>query len=226
MNAQPLYGVVIALGMVGAAALIAVSRFALAENLFDQPLTAKQLLETVLAQPAVELSATRVLSGKFIQRRYLNGLPRPLVSSGDFILAREQGILWRTTEPFASEFVLAPGGMTLRDGDTETHVSDAERPALRTALEMLFAIFALDVARLADNFELHGLAQGDGWQVGLRPRSGGLAQVFDRAVITGARHVERIELTTAGGDRTELEFAGVVTRATALDATEAARFRQ
>lgn len=217
-------GIVVACGLVAAIVLIAVPHGAQAEDLFERPVTTRQLLESVLSQPATELSTSRVLSGQFVQRRFLNGLARPLISRGDFLLAREQGILWRTREPFASEFVLTSAGMTLRDGTSELRVSDAERPALRTALDMLLAIVALDVERLSAGFELYGLKHDDRWQVGLRPRSGGLAQVFSRAVIIGARHVERIELVTAGGDRTEIELTDVATRSTPLDAAEAARF--
>jgi Outer membrane lipoprotein carrier protein LolA-like len=195
-------------------------------GLFEHSVTAAQLLHTTLARPAAELAAARVLTGKFVQRRYLRGLDRPLISSGDFILAREYGILWRTAAPFPSEFVLSTSGMTVRDGASATRLSSAERPALRAALEMFFALFALDVTRLADSFELYGGEQGEHWQVGLRPRDGGLAQVFEQAVIGGARTVERIELSSAGGDRTEIELSDTQTRSTALDAGEAARFRE
>jgi hypothetical protein len=214
----------LAAATLAAGAVLAVSRSACASGLFDQPVSASELLHTTLAQPAAELAAARVLSGKFVQRRYLAGLDRPLVSQGDFLLAREQGILWRTTTPFPSEFVLSAGGMTLRDGASTTHLSSSERPALRTALEVLFALFALDVGRLAETFELFGQNQGDHWQVGLRPRDGGLARLFDQAVISGAHTVERIELSSASGDRTEIELSGIETHASALDAGEAARF--
>ena len=217
-------GIVFAYSLLATIVLIAVPRGATGEDLFERQVTPRQLLENVLSQPAAELSTTRVLSGQFVQRRFLNGLARPLISRGDFLLAREQGILWRTREPFASEFLLTSAGMTLRDGTNELRVSDADRPALRTALDMLLAIFALDVESLSAGFELYGLKHDDRWQVGLRPRDGGLAQVFSRAVITGARHVERIELATAGGDRTEIELTDVATRSTPLDAAEAARF--
>lgn len=206
--------------------LLAPPRHLRGEELFEKPATARQLLANVLAQPAAEMAASQVLSGQFLQRRYLNGLARPLISRGDFLLARGQGIVWRTREPFASEFVLTSAGMILRDGSSEMRLSEAERPALRTALEMLLAIFALDVERLAGGFDLYGEKHDDGWRLGLRPRHGGLAQVFSEAVITGARHVERIELSTAGGDRTEIELSDVTTRSAPLDAAEAARFSQ
>jgi hypothetical protein len=219
-------GVGAVLVVIAGMAQVAAPRIACAAALFDQPVSAAQLRTEILARPAAELAATAQIRGKFIQRRYLSGLPRPLVSSGEFTLAREQGILWHTLEPFASEFLLTPHGMTLRDGTTETHLPNTERPALKTALEMFLAIFALDVERLAGSFELYGLNDGDRWQVGLRPRDGGLAQVFERAVITGDRHVQRIELESPGGDRTEIEFSDVEARNSALDAVEAARFRR
>jgi hypothetical protein len=194
-----------------------------AAPVFDRPVSALELRNEILARPAAELATTTQISGKFVQRRFLSELPRPLVSRGEFTLDRDEGIVWRTWEPFPSEFLLTPDGMTLRDGSTETHVSKAERPALAAALEMFVALFALDIERLAASFELYGIDAGDRWQVGLKPRSGGLAQVFERAVITGEQHVERIELESAGGDRTEIELSDVVVRATGPAAAEAAR---
>ena len=85
---------------------------------------------------------------------------------------------------------------------------------------MFFALFALDVTRLGDSFKLYGDEQGEHWQVGLRPRDGGLAQVFEQAVIGGARTVERIELSSAGGDRTEIELSDI---ANALDGARCGR---
>ena len=214
-----------AVAILASGAVVDLARSTHAAELFEQPVSASELLHTTLAKPAAELAAAQVLTGRFVQRRYLAGLDRPLVSQGDFLLARGQGVLWRTVSPFASEFVLSASGMTLRDGASATHVSSSERPALRTALEVFFALFALDVARLAESFELFGRNEGDHWQVGLRPRDSGLARVFDQAVISGAHAVERIELSSAAGDRTEIELAGIETRASALDASESARFR-
>ena len=52
-----------------------------------------------LAQPAV-------LRGQFEQRKQLKGFRNPLVSRGNFLLLRERGVAWDTTEPFASSALL------------------------------------------------------------------------------------------------------------------------
>ena len=195
-----------------------------AAALFDHPRTPQQLVDSVLAGVAGKMAATRVLTGRFVQHRQISGLPRPLVSSGDFQLAtqlsgtlggigelaRDAGSTWRTHKPFESELVLAPDGMTLRSGGTEQRLSSTEQPALQAALGLLFAMFAMDLDRLDAAFELFGQAQDGSWQLGLRPRAGGLAQVFTSAVITGSAQVDRIELSSDGGDSTVIEFSGVV----------------
>jgi hypothetical protein len=197
-----------------------------ADALFDHALTPRQLVDTVLAGVAGKMAATRVLTGSFVQRRQINGLPRPLVSSGDFLLARDAGIVWRTRTPFESTLVLAPDGMTLRSGGVEQHVTVAEQPALQAALGMLFAMFAMDLGRLDAGFALFGQSQGATWRVGLRPRGDGLSQVFTSAVISGSAQVDRIELSTAAGDTTTIEFSGVAARSTALEPAEAVQFRR
>lgn len=205
--------------------LLAASVVTAAADLFDRPVSAEELLRTTLARPAAELSSAQVLRGQFVQRRYLSGLPRPLVSSGEFLLARDAGILWETRAPFASEFVLADSGMILRDGVSQSRVKSTDQPALRAVLELFLAIFALDVARLEVSFDLYGEASGEHWRLGLKPKQARMAEVFTRAVVSGSRHVERVELEAPNGDRTEIGLADVVVRPQPLEAHEAARLR-
>ena len=48
------------------------------------------------------LSKPAVLRGEFEQSRHLHGFHNPLVSQGDFLLARDRGVVWMTRKPFAS----------------------------------------------------------------------------------------------------------------------------
>ena len=43
-----------------------------------------------------------VLRGSFEQRKSIKGFRNPLVSRGEFIVARQRGVVWRTVEPFGS----------------------------------------------------------------------------------------------------------------------------
>lgn len=193
---------------------------------FEHPLTPAQL-GVIIAPAARELARTPMLRGAFTQQKFLKDIPRPLKSSGSFVIAREQGIYWHTLLPFDSEFILTPTTMAQLDGGTVAlRLSAAQQPALRLVGDLFFSIFALDPGALAGNFALHGQSLGAaGWQLGLRPKSSALAGVLTEAVISGNTRVEKVVMWDAHGDRTEISLAGGGSSAP-LTAAEAELFRK
>lgn len=196
-----------------------------AYDAFAHAATASELRESLLAPITRDLARATVLTGSFTQRRVLQEIPRPLVSKGDFLLARELGVQWRTREPFDSELVLTRRGMTMRADSAETvELSTQEQPAVRAAAEIVFALFALDLETLERRFLLFAAGTPEQWQIGLRPRDAVTASVFRQAVISGSRQVERVVLEDAAGDRTEVHLSDVAARASPLSASERAHF--
>lgn len=183
---------------------------AAADSVFAHPTSGRALLETTLAGPAQVLARARVLKGTFTHARHLSEMPRPLAASGEFVFARDLGVWWRTTSPFESVLVLTDEGIVQRDEGVESlRLSAAEQPAVRLLASIFLALFTLDVRALEANFDLHGKSHGERWLVGLKPRSSAIANVFDRATLSGAQQVEQIVLTDARGDRTVIELHGV-----------------
>ncbi|HKY91723.1 MAG TPA: outer membrane lipoprotein carrier protein LolA [Nevskiaceae bacterium] len=176
-------------------------------DVFAHPATPAQLLELV-GPSARTLAAQPVLAGTFAQRKFLRELPTPLRSDGDFVFSKELGVVWHTVRPFDSELVLTREGMTQRAQGAQTaRVDAAQQPAVRVSVELFFALFALDVDRLAADFELFATKAGEGWQLGLRPRPGAaLAAAFSSVVIDGAQRMTRVELVEANGDRSEIDL--------------------
>jgi len=196
-----------------------------ANDAFAHPATAAALRESLLAPITRDLARATVLTGNFTQRRLLHEIPRPLVSKGDFLLARELGVQWRTREPFDSELVLTRSGMTMRADSAETvEFSTRNQPAVRAAAEIVFALFALDLETLEHRFLLFAAGTPEQWQIGLRPRDAVTASVFRQAVISGSRQVERVVLEDAAGDRTEVHLSDVAVRSAPLSASERAHF--
>ena len=193
---------------------------------FQNPLTPPQLTQ-LIAPAAQALASAPVLRGSFTQRKFLKDIPKPLKSSGNFVIAREQGIYWHTLLPFDSEFILTPTTMAQLDGGKLAMRMDAaQQPALRLVGDVFFSIFALDASALAENFRLFGLHVGkNGWQLGLQPRTPTLAAVLTAAVISGATRVEKVEMWDAHGDRTEITLSGDADSA-ALTPAEAELFHK
>jgi hypothetical protein len=192
-------------------------------DVFEHPLAPAQL-SALLGPAAQPLAAAAGLRGRFEQRKYLPGLPKPLVSTGEFLFARDIGVWWHTQTPFDSVFILTREGARSRDeGGTETKVSAEDQPGVAVAARIFFALFALDFAALSRDFDTCGMPVGKAWQVGLRPRQAAMAAVFSEALIEGATQASRIELRDPHGDRTEILLPGV-TSLPSLGPAERQRF--
>ncbi len=216
-------------GLLLAAQLLCTSaRAADEQGVFAHPLSPAQM-SALLGPAAKPLAAAPGLRGRFEQRKTLPDLPRPLLSTGDFLFARELGVWWHTRTPFDSVFILTREGARSRDeGGAETRVSADQQPGVAVAARIFFALFALDFEALAKDFDTYGMPTGSGrsagWQVGLRPKLAAMSAVFREAVIDGAGHANRIELRDAHGDRTEILFPEVSILTDGLSAADRQRF--
>jgi|GEM_PF-79699 len=171
-----------------------------------------------LAQPAV-------LRGRFEQTKQVAGFSRPLRSSGDFLVARDHGVLWHTREPFAGDLKLTREAIVAtQDGQTAFRLSADEEPTVRVINGLMFSLLNGEVDRLAEHFTVDGQAGDAGWELALKPRQPGLAKLLSGVSLQGDRHVRRIVLEEANGDRTEIVFSDQRDMPPTLTADEAARF--
>ena len=172
---------------------------------------APEQLQKMLGPTAGTLKASAALRGAFTQRKFLKELPQPLVSNGEFVVARGLGVDWHTQKPFDSTVVLTPQALIQRGADGSAHrVSADQQPGLRAVGDVFDALFTLDLARLGETFQLYGEPGEKGaWTLGLVPREPAFAKVMNRIVITGSAQPARIVMFEGSGDRTEIEFGAV-----------------
>jgi len=171
------------------------------------------------------LGRPEVVRGEFEQKKYIQALAKPLVSRGDFLVARERGVLWRTRIPFAQTVRLTRAGIVLEQGgETSVRLSAEREPAVRAATGVLFALWAGDFDRLREHFELSGQVEREGWSVVLRPIGAMPAQLFQSVRMEGGSHIRAVDLLERNGDRTEIRFSRVRTEE-ALTADEEALLR-
>jgi hypothetical protein len=178
------------------------------------------------AEVLKRLDASPVLQGEFEQSKSLKGFKNPLVSKGEFLLARSQGIVWETKQPFASTLVITRERLLARraDGSVATQMDASREPALRLVNELMFALLAGDLGVLAQRFKVEGELQGaQGWKLQLTPTDALLAGQFAGITLEGDRHVKAVRLAERNGDTTQIRF-GAVRSATALSPEAAKRF--
>ena len=145
----------------------------------------------VLVPARQRLVDAPVLRGEFEQRKTVKGFKHPLVSRGDFLVARERGVVWQHPRAVRIHAWSSRASGCCRARPTarwSSRVDTRDEPALRTVNEMLFALMAADLQALAQRFRVEGELQGgDGWRLVLVPRDAALARWVSRIELEGDR---------------------------------------
>lgn len=188
--------------------LVAAANSPLLNPVFDHPADPARL-QQMLAPVTQRLDGATALRGQFVQHNYLHGLPVPLLSLGDFLVARGLGVDWHTLKPFDAEVVLTPQALIQRSGGSTQTLGADEQPGLAAVARTFDAMFTLDLPQLARRFNLYGSQSGEGWILGLKPRDAALAAHLRAVVVSGSNHPDQVTLYQAGGDRTEIMFSNV-----------------
>ena len=173
------------------------------------------------------LKIAPVLKGEFEQTKTLKGFRNPLVSRGEFLVARGQGVWWHTKQPFETTLVVTKTRLFTRNADgSANNLMDAQaEPGLQQVNALIFSLLAADPEALAEKFNVVAQPVGaDGWTLVLTPRDANLAKFLVRATLAGEREVQTVRIDEARGDATQIRFSHQVPSA-ALATDEAARFQ-
>lgn len=200
--------------------------FCLALGALALPARAAEPVPPLVREVRQRLTAEPVVRGAFEQRKSVAGFRNPLVSSGEFVVSRQRGVLWRTVQPFPSTLVVTRDRVLSRqaDGTVARRLSASEEPAVRAISETLFGVMAADFVALSARFAIEGELVGrDGWRLVLLPRDPALARWLQRVEVEGDRYLRQVRLQEASGDQTLVRMARHATAA-ALAADEEAQF--
>ncbi|MDL5592697.1 outer membrane lipoprotein carrier protein LolA [Pseudomonas sp. MWU12-2029] len=173
----------------GALALLTLSSLA---NAFD------------LQQLSDQLAKPDVIHGQFIQEKHLRALPQPLISKGNFVLAKHYGLLWLLKTPLQQDYRINAKGIARRDVSGWQLLPGKSAGAEQNRL--FLAVLQGDSSGLQRDFELTLSGDAQQWHLTLTPRSVLLKQVFNQINITGGTLVNTIELLETQGDSTVLRM--------------------
>lgn len=177
-----------------------------------------------IAIPAAEpdamarrLNAAPLLYGKFVQEKAIKGLKKPLISRGDFLVARDKGVIWRTQKPFAAAVAVTPKGIW---SVKETAAGPARSPVhqgnLGMAMEMIRNVLAGDASALGKTFRTDAGGTDSAWTLALQPKDAGMARFIKSVSLRGGAHVDAVEYLEANGDATRIVFSDVAAGGGAL----------
>ena len=171
-----------------------------------------------LQQLSEQLAKPHVIHGDFIQEKHLRALPKPLTSTGTFVLAKDHGLLWQLNTPLKQDYRITALGIARRNGSEWQMLPGKSAGAEQNRL--FLAVLQGDSSGLARDFELRLQGQPTQWTLTLTPRSLLLKQVFTQINIDGGELVQRIELQETQGDSTVLKLQNSLSHLPLSDAEQ------
>ena len=178
----------------------------------------------VMSEISARVGTPELVRGQFEQKKHIEALERPLLSRGDFLVARNRGVVWRTLAPFPQVLKITRREIVQeQNGKVRFQLSVEREPTVKAINQVLFALFAGDFSALEQSFSIGGTLEGERWRVIMRPTSTALAQLFKEIRLEGVSTVQGVDMLEANGDRTEIRFKGTQVNG-ALTAEEARLF--
>lgn len=162
--------------------------YVIALNLLVPSLSIAQLLPKSLQMYADQAPA--ILGGDFHQQKWVANFPKPLSSYGQFILAKEYGLIWHVTEPFASETVIKLSG------------SDSTNPQWRYVSDILLGILNMKSDVLLRHFALKHYSPKNADILVLTPVNEQLKNVITRIQVECRQFPQKIIIEETNGDKT------------------------
>lgn len=176
-----------------------------------------------LEQVRQQINAGDVQHARFEQTRQVSGLTKPLVSSGELLLARGQGLWWHQLKPFELTLTLTPSRMVQQMPGQPAQVLD--NPQLLEFSHLMLALFAPTEASLGHYFTHQLVSQGQSaWTLTLLPKQAPLDKVFAKLELSGEQGFRALAIYDKQGDVTRLQFTDWQVHPLPLSAEEQARF--
>ena len=171
-------------------------------------------------------SQVPVLRADFAQQRTISGMAQPLNSSGNLLIAQQQGLWWQQEKPFSLTLLLTEKRMIQIMAGQEPQVVTADNnPQMFQFNSLLSALFHADRKVLEENFALDFKDLGKGaWKLVLTPKVSPLNRLFRSITLNGETFLNNIDINDMQGDATHIRFFNQKTTPATLTDAEKRHF--
>ena len=141
------------------------------------------------------------IRGNFEQEKTLTRLNRSLKSSGNFIIAADQGMVWDTVKPFPSTLALGKDYLIQsRPGGQKTVLSAQGNETFLRMAEVISTVFSGNAQGLLDNFKVYYSGDNVAWELGLSPLDKAINSFAEKIVMKGDTAIRSIQIYEQNGD--------------------------
>lgn len=153
------------------------------------------------------LAQTRSGQARFVERKYIALLDRPVESSGELSFTAPDRLEMRTLKPRPQAMLLVGSRLTLEQDGRQRTVDLQAYPEVAAFVEGIRGTLAGDRQALERVYRVHLIGTPARWQLMLEPRDPGMSRIISRIRIGGSQvDVTTVAYEHADGDRSEMQI--------------------
>lgn len=175
------------------------------------------ILQNLAAQPLVH--------AEFRQIKTLPALTKPLLSEGQLVVARGEGVLLFIRKPVPAQLVITPDVLLQKTAHTQTRLRLDQSPYGAVA-GLIGQLMSGDLEKLQTAFAVAAIERNDhSWTLHLQPRDSRLKKLFVTLRISGDDFLREMDIRETGGATTLMRVSEHRTASTILSEDERALFK-
>lgn len=142
---------------------------------------------------------------KFVEKRTLAVLDRPLVATGEMTYTPPDRLEKRTLTPKPETLLLDKDRVSIERDKRTYSISLASRPEALAFVDSIRSTLAGNRAALEKNYTLQLSGSNENWVLTLTPTAQQIAALLQRITVSGSKdQIHTIDYLLADGDRSEL----------------------
>lgn len=144
---------------------------------------------------------------KFVEKKYLAILDKPVVSTGEMTYTAPNRLEKRTLTPKVETLLLDKDMLSIERDKQKLSINLANQPEALAFVDSIRGTLSGNRAALEKNYALHLAGNADKWVLTLLPSDQKIASMVQRITVTGNKNQVRvIEYLQADGDRSVLNI--------------------
>lgn len=154
------------------------------------------------------LEIGQVIKANFSQKRIIKGIPKQLLSKGNFVIYSGKGLIWSVSEPFVQSTLLSNEGIfSIVNNKKSSLTKKVGAQHLKKISELLGKILSGDFQSI-DYFEIEDLTTTKvGWKKRLIPKNENIKKIFKSIEVEGNQHIECVIMHRPNDDSDVINFS-------------------
>jgi outer membrane lipoprotein-sorting protein len=170
-------------------------------------LTLPALAAFDLGQLMDELARHKGGRAKFVEKKYISLLDKPVVSTGEMTYTAPDRLEKRTLTPKPELLLLDKDMLSIERDKQKLSINLGNQPEALAFIDSIRGTLTGNRAALEKNYALHLAGSSDKWVLTLLPSEQKIAALVQRITVSGSKNqIRSIEYLQADGDRSVLSI--------------------